>query len=73
MAKSKIALSLLISFLLLATACADVKPWQKGNLAKKHMAFDPDPVESKFIQHMYSSKEAASGGYGIGGGGCGCN
>lgn len=54
-------------------ACSEVKPWQKGNLAKKHMSFDPDPVESKFIQHMYNSKEAATGGYGIGGGGCGCN
>lgn len=53
--------------------CVEVKPWQKGNLAKAHMAFDPDPLESKFRQHVYDSKEGASGGYGVGGGGCGCN
>ena len=73
MAISKFAIIFLIAFCLMATACADVKPWQKGHLAKKQMAFDPDPAETKYIQHMYTSKEAASGGYGIGGGGCGCN
>ncbi|MCX8004718.1 MAG: DUF4266 domain-containing protein [Burkholderiaceae bacterium] len=56
-----------------AAACADVKPWQKGELAKPQMAFDPDPLESRYQQHIYFSKENASGGYGVGGGGCGCN
>lgn len=54
-------------------ACADVKPWQKGELAKPQMAFDGDPLETRFLQHTYFSKENASGGYGVGGGGCGCN
>lgn len=54
-------------------ACAEVKPWQKGELAKPQMAFDGDPLESRFLQHTYFSKENASGGYGVGGGGCGCN
>jgi hypothetical protein len=54
-------------------ACADVKPWQKGQLAKPEMAFDGDPLEARFLQHTYFSKENASGGYGVGGGGCGCN
>lgn len=54
-------------------ACADVKPWQKGELAKPQMAFDPDPLQSRYQQHIYFSKENASGGYGVGGGGCGCN
>lgn len=64
---------ILTAFVLLLAACAEVKPWQKGNLAKSHMAFDTDPVESKYLQHLYVSKEGASGGYGIGAGGCGCN
>ena len=66
-------LALLLSAFLLMTGCTQVKPWQKGKLAKQHMAFDTDPAESKFTQHVYTSKEGSSGGYGIGGGGCGCN
>lgn len=50
-----------------------VKPWQKGNLARPEMTFDPDPLEGAYANHIYFSKEGASGGYGIGGGGCGCN
>jgi hypothetical protein len=53
--------------------CADVKPWQKGELAKPDMAFDGDPLAARLAQHIYFSKENASGGYGVGGGGCGCN
>jgi uncharacterized protein DUF4266 len=50
-----------------------VKPWQKGNLAKPDMAFDHDPLDTRFMDHTYFSKEGASGGAGVGGGGCGCN
>jgi hypothetical protein len=58
---------------LLLFGCVKVEAWQKGNLAKSHMAFDPDPMESRFVKHVYESKEGSAGGYGIGGGGCGCN
>lgn len=60
----------------LATAlagCANVKPWERGYLAKPEMSFDSDTAEARNLQHIYSSKEAAHGGYGVGGGGCGCN
>jgi len=50
-----------------------VQPWQKGNLAKPEMAFDSDTLETRFADHTYFSKEGASGGAGVGGGGCGCN
>lgn len=50
-----------------------VQPWEKGNLAKREMAFDGDPLETRFSEHIYFSKEAASGGASVGGGGCGCN
>ena len=56
-----------------ATGCTKVQPWQKGNLARSHMAFDPNPPQAQFQQHVYQSKEGSSGGYGVGGGGCGCN
>ncbi|MBX7144236.1 MAG: DUF4266 domain-containing protein [Oligoflexia bacterium] len=67
---SRLIFSVLILF---ATGCAEVKPWQRGNLARPSMAFDPDPLESKMQQHLYQSKEGGFGGYGIGGGGCGCS
>lgn len=50
-----------------------VNPWEKGNLAKPQMTFEGDPLDQRFVQHIYGSKENSSGGYGVGGGGCGCN
>ncbi len=57
-------------------ACSALQPvpaWEKGTLAKPGMTFDGDPLEARYAQHIYSSKENASGGAGVGGGGCGCN
>jgi hypothetical protein len=67
---------LLIAATVLVTGCESmpkVQPWQKGNLAKSEMSFDPDPLETRFADHTYFSKEAATGGASVGGGGCGCN
>ena len=62
--------------LLLLSGCSlitPVNPWEKGDLAKPMMTFEPDPLAQQFEQHTYTSKENSSGGYGVGGGGCGCN
>jgi hypothetical protein len=65
--------------LLLATviaSCATVsppRPWEKGTLARPEMQLDAGTLGNKLDQHIYTSKEAAAGGYGAGGGGCGCN
>ena len=40
---------------------------------KPAMSFSGDPLEERYTQHIYVSKENASGGYAVGGGGCGCN
>ena len=67
------------ALILLATlivGCATVsppKPWERGTLARPEMRLDADPLGAKLDQHIYTSKEAAAGGYGAGGGGCGCN
>jgi Domain of unknown function (DUF4266) len=59
--------------LLAGCAMQPPQPWEKGNLARKEMTMDSDPLDQAFTQHIYFSKESASGGYGVGGGGCGCN
>lgn len=64
---------LLCATLLAGCAAQKVQPWQKGTLARRDMALDSDPLKRRFAAHVYFSKEAASGGQGVGGGGCGCN
>lgn len=57
-------------------ACASYSPpkaWEKQYLARPEMMYDVDRLDAKNIQHIYFSKEGAAGGYGVGGGGCGCN
>lgn len=66
-------LLLLIQSLSACSSLPSVQAWEKGKLAKQEMKFDGDPLETKFVDHIYFSKEAASGGAGVGGGGCGCN
>ena len=69
----RIAATLLVLASGSLVGCVEVKPWQRGNLARSHMALETDPLEAQSKQHMYFSKEGSSGGYGVGGGGCGCN
>ncbi len=61
--------------LLLLAGCAGMEPkaWQRGDLARPEMAWDPDPVDAAIREHTYNSKEAASGSATVAGGGCGCN
>ena len=57
-------------------ACAGHAPpqaWEKGYLAQPAMQFDADRLDAKNLQHILFSKEGSAGGYGVGGGGCGCN
>ncbi len=51
----------------------EVKPWQRGILAQPQMSLEPDSMDQFVDDHIYFSKEASSGGRGVGGGGCGCN
>jgi hypothetical protein len=62
-----------LSAIICCTACTEVLPRQRGNLALPQMALTTDSLEFGLRQHVAFSKEAASGGYGGGGGGCGCN
>jgi hypothetical protein len=54
-------------------AAVRVRPWERAALADEAMNPDRDPLASAMIEHVYFSREAASGGKGVGGSGCGCN
>lgn len=53
--------------------CQAVKPWQRGQLANPLIQADRDPLGLALAEHVFFSREAAMGGRGVGGGGCGCN
>jgi hypothetical protein len=55
------------------TGCTTTQPWERGTLADYTMRGDRDKLAGPMTEHVYFSREAASGGQGVGGGGCGCN
>lgn len=57
----------------LLTGCQHVAPWERGTLADYTMRPDRDPLTVANREHLWFSREEASGGRGVGGGGCGCN
>ena len=59
--------------LLELTGCETVQPWQRKTLADYTMRGDRDPIGEGITDHIFFSREMASGGKGVGGGGCGCN
>jgi hypothetical protein len=64
------ALGLLAFF---STGCTTVQAWDRGALANYKMRPDRDPLSGVMSEHIYFSREASSGGRGVGGSGCGCN
>ena len=65
-------LAVLIIFL---SGCSSlgVEPWERDLIARDSMQLVPDYFDNFYDEHIYFSKEASSGGQGVGGGGCGCN
>jgi hypothetical protein len=74
----KLALIGALGIAALQTGCSSasavrVRPWERAALADETMNPDRDPLGSTMTEHVYFSREAASGGRGVGGSGCGCN
>jgi hypothetical protein len=61
------------ALLLGACASAGPKPWERDLMARPEMALDAAAVEPAIHDHIYFSKEGATGGRGTSAGGCGCN
>ena len=67
------ALAAVAVIIALGTGCTTVEPWQRRTLSDATMRGDRDPAGLLLAEHMWFSREAAAGGRGVGGGGCGCN
>ena len=66
-------LAVLLVLTLCAGACAGVRPWERDQLARPEMAWEPDPLEAAQRSHIHFSKEGSLPAGDAGGGGCGCN
>ena len=69
----KILVFALLAMLAGCAATEPVAPYERGYLAEEGMQWEPNPRNEKLKGHVYTSKEASSGGAGASGGGCGCN
>lgn len=70
--RSLLALGALLAALL-CSGCSTVQPWERATLADYTMKSDRDPLQTAMNEHIYFSREASTGGRGVGGSGCGCN
>jgi hypothetical protein len=52
---------------------AEVKPWERGTLAKPEMQLGANPGLDRALYKTFAAKEAGIGSGTAGGGGCGCN
>ncbi|MBH9552691.1 DUF4266 domain-containing protein [Inhella gelatinilytica] len=65
----------LVGVAILSAGCSvvPVQAWEKGHLAQRSMALEGHAQEAGLAEHIYASREGASGRAGVGASGCGCN
>lgn len=64
--------ALFIVCVMMCSACATVKPYQRAYLNDHEMRIGKKDIE-KFEDNAHTYREGASGGGAKSGGGCGCN
>ncbi len=57
----------------LLSGCVTIRPFEREVLAREDMAFDGNDALADAEAHIADTREGSSGGFGAGGGGCGCN
>lgn len=62
-----------VLFAALLAGCATVKPQDRAVLADPVMRIGDESAAGAQVGHAVENREAASGGEGVSGGGCGCN
>lgn len=73
MKRKLLSLLFLAGAALVFSGCQTTQPWEKGLLADYTMRADRDVMHDTMSEHIYFSREASSGGRGVGASGCGCN
>lgn len=53
--------------------CVHVRPYEREDLARPSMNPEHEQAQAAFYAHVHESREGATGGGGVAGGGCGCN
>src|SRR5687767_1520386 len=55
------------------SGCGNIEPWvkpyERQQLADPIMSFDPHPVSTSYMHHVFEAREGARGALGSGGGG----
>jgi hypothetical protein len=76
-ARRSLGLVAALGVLLPLCACSSIQPWvkpyERERLADPIMSFNPNPVSTAYMDHVFEVRNAARGGTGAAGGGCGCN
>ena len=75
MKRNHVLVLMLVGLAALLSGCTTtpVHPWERATLADYTMRPDRDPLHNTMFEHIYFSRESATGGRGVGGSGCGCN
>ncbi len=75
MGRSGLRICLACAALTVLSGCGTIGPsaWNKDLMARKEMQVTANATQQAMEDHIYFSKEAASGGRNAAGGGCGCN
>lgn len=63
------ALSLMAAVIALGGCGTGIKPYERAEFGRYRLNSERDPIESSMRDHVYFTREAASGGSGVGGGG----
>lgn len=71
--KRQLVLSLGVVILAFSSGCMNVQPWQRATLADEAMLAERGSVNAMLNEHVWFSREAATGGRGVAARGCGCN
>ncbi len=66
-------LLLIASLVMMLSACAAVKPYEREHLALRTMDFKQAQSEEATERHWLETLEGSTGGMGGSGGGCACN
>ena len=71
--KRRLALTFGMLVLAFGSGCMNVQPWQRATLADESMRADRGGVNAALNEHVWFSREAATGGRDVAANGCGCN